>query len=64
MRFLIAFCFGVAATLSWQSYGDVARQNIANSYPQLAWLTPEAAVAQTAPATIVSPTDSRCGARI
>ncbi|SRR5882757_9935203 len=58
MRFLIAFCVGVAATLSWQSYGDVARQNIANSYPQLAWLTPEAAVAQTAPTTIVPPITS------
>jgi hypothetical protein len=58
MRFLIAFCVGVAATLSWQSYGDVARQNIANSYPQLAWLAPEAAVAQTAPTTIVPSTTS------
>ena len=55
MRFLTAFCVGVAATLAWQSYGDLARQNIANSYPQLAWLAPEAAVAQTASATIVPP---------
>jgi hypothetical protein len=55
MRFLMAFCVGVAATLAWQSYGDIARQNIANSHPQLAWLAPEAAIAQTAPATIVPP---------
>jgi hypothetical protein len=52
MRFLIAVCVGVAATLAWQSYGDTARQIVANSYPQLSWLAPEAAVAQTAPAAI------------
>jgi len=55
MRFLITFCIGVFATLAWQSYGDMARERIANSYPQLGWLAPEAAVAQTAPATIVPP---------
>jgi hypothetical protein len=49
-RFLITFCIGVAATLAWQSYGDAARQMIANSYPQLGWLAPQAApLAQTAP---------------
>src|SRR5260370_7607826 len=48
-RFLIIFCFGVAATLAWQSYGDPAREMIANSYPQLSWLAPQAAsLAQTA----------------
>src|SRR5262249_19852283 len=48
-RFLIIFCFGVAATLAWQSYGDAAREMIANSYPQLSWLAPQAApLAQTA----------------
>src|SRR5262245_33681526 len=41
-RFLIVFCVGVAATLAWQSYGDAARQMIANSYPLLGWLTPQA----------------------
>jgi hypothetical protein len=41
-RFLIAFCIGVAATLAWQSYGDAARQIIANSYPQLRWLALQA----------------------
>jgi hypothetical protein len=49
-RFLIVLCIGVAATLAWQSYGDVARAMIANSSPQLGWLAPEAApVTQTAP---------------
>src|SRR5262245_45729415 len=49
-RFLIIFCTGVAATLAWQSYGDAAREMIANSYPQLSWLAPQAAppLAQTA----------------
>jgi len=51
-RFLMAFCIGVAATLAWQSYGDAGRQIIANSYPQLRWLAPQAElVAQKAPET-------------
>jgi hypothetical protein len=37
-RFLVAACVGVAATLAWQSYGDTAKQMIANSAPQLSWL--------------------------
>ncbi len=48
MRLLIMFCIGVAVTLAWQSYGDAAREMIANSSPQLSWLAPRAAVAQTA----------------
>jgi len=59
MRFLIAFCVGIAATLAWQSYGDAARQTIASSHPQLAWLAPEVAVAQTAPAATVPPIASQ-----
>ena len=56
-RFLIIFCIGVAATLAWQSYGDAAREMIANSSPQLGWLAPEAApVAQTTPPDVVAPT--------
>jgi hypothetical protein len=42
-RFLIAFCIGVAFTLAWQSFGDVAREMIASSSPQLSWLAPPAA---------------------
>jgi len=53
MRFLIAFCVGVAATLAWQSYGDTAREMVASKYPQLGWLGPQAAVAQTVPDTVV-----------
>ena len=50
--FLITFCIGAAATLAWQSYGDAARETIANSYPQLAWLAPKAEpVALNAPDT-------------
>ena len=38
-RVLVAFSFGVAATLACQFfYSDAARDMIANSYPQLAWL--------------------------
>ena len=53
-RFLIIFCIGVGATLVWQSYGDAAREMIANSSPQLGWLAPQT-VAQTAP-DMVAPT--------
>ena len=51
-RVLVPFCIGVAATLTWQSYGDAAREMIANSSPQLGWLAPQAPVAQTIPNTI------------
>jgi hypothetical protein len=44
---------GVAATLAWQSYGDAARETIANSFPQLGWLAPQAEpVAQSTPDVI------------
>jgi hypothetical protein len=58
MRLLIAFCIGVAMTLAWQSYGDAAREMIANSSPQLGWLAPQDAVAQTAPPMMASTTSS------
>jgi hypothetical protein len=41
---LIAFCTGVATTLLWQSYGDAAREMIANLYSQLDWLAPRPAL--------------------
>ena len=50
-RFLIVLCIGVATTLAWQSYGDVARAMIANASPQLGWLAPEAAPFTQAAAT-------------
>ena len=43
-RLLIAFCTGVAATLLWQSYGDAAREVVANSYTRLGWLAPRPAL--------------------
>jgi hypothetical protein len=58
LRFLMAVGIGVAATLGWQSYGDAAREIIANSYPQLGWLAPQAAAAQAAPTTIAAATAS------
>jgi hypothetical protein len=58
LRFLTAVGIGVAGTLAWQSYGDVAREIVASSYPQLGWLAPQAAAAQAAPATIAAATAS------
>jgi hypothetical protein len=58
MRLLIMFCIGVAVTLAWQSYGDAAREMIANSSPQLSWLAPQAAVAQTVTDTTTPATSS------
>jgi flagellar hook-basal body complex protein FliE len=58
MRLLITFFIGVAVTLAWQSYGDATREMIANSYPQLGWLAPQSAVAQTAPDAIAPTTSS------
>jgi hypothetical protein len=53
LSFLIACCAGVAVAFAWWSYGDATRQMIANSYPQLGWLTPRhAATVQKAPDTI------------
>jgi hypothetical protein len=54
-RFLITFGIGVAATVAWQSYGDAAREIVANSTPQLAWLAPQAASAAQATPEIVAP---------
>jgi hypothetical protein len=40
-RYLVAICIGVAATLAWQSYGELVRQVIATRAPELGW-SPEA----------------------
>jgi hypothetical protein len=48
-RSLITFCIGVAATLTWQSYNGVARQNIASWSPELGWLAPQAPIARIVP---------------
>jgi hypothetical protein len=55
---LITFCLGIAATLAWQSYGDTARGIIANLSPQLGWLAPQPALAQTDGATTAAATAS------
>jgi hypothetical protein len=53
VRFLTIFCIGVSATLAWQSYGEVVREMVASSYPQLSWLAPQAEpVPQNAPDVI------------
>jgi hypothetical protein len=35
-RYLVAICIGVAAILTWQSYGEAAKQIIARRAPNLA----------------------------
>jgi hypothetical protein len=57
IRYLITFGAGIATALAWQSYGDAARRIIAGAHPQLAWVAPPTAIAQTAPAAIVPPID-------
>src|SRR3977135_2056299 len=54
--FLIMFFIGVAAPLAWQSYGDAAKEMIANSYPQLSWLAPQAAAPEMVAAAQRAPT--------
>jgi len=57
-RFAIAVGIGVGGTLAWQSYGDIARERIANASPQLAWLAPQTPpivpVAQIAATTVAA----------
>src|SRR5260370_42334150 len=55
-RFLSTFCIGVAATLAWQSYGDAAREMIAEPSRQLAWLAPQTAHTQPPPPNKAAPT--------
>ena len=59
-RSLIIFCIGVAATLAWQSYGDATREMITTSYPQLGWLAPQTAAAESTP-EIIAPTAPATG---
>jgi hypothetical protein len=53
-RFLITFGIGAVATLAWQSYGDAAREVIATSSPQLAWLVPQAPPARPVPDAVAA----------
>lgn len=38
LRFVVTVGIGVAGTLTWQSYGDLARERFVSAYPQLGWL--------------------------
>jgi hypothetical protein len=51
-------CHVGIAILHLGSLDDAAREMIANSSPQLSWLAPQAAVAQTAPDAIAPTTSS------
>src|SRR6516165_2629981 len=60
-RYLVGICFGVVATLAWQSYGEIPKQIIAANAPELGWppetkQTQVATVAQTVPAAVVPKT--------
>ena len=55
VRFVITFGVGIAATLAWQSYGDAAREMVASSSEQLAWLAPQVAPAAQAAPRLVAP---------
>jgi hypothetical protein len=57
IRSLITFAAGIATAVAWQSYGDAARRIIADAYPQLVWIAPPVAMAQTAPTAIGQATD-------
>lgn len=53
-RFFVAMLIGVGATLSWQAYGDDAREMVITRAPSLAWLVP-ASSARSAGPTASSP---------
>ena len=57
-RALIIFCTGVAATVAWQSYSGEIREMIAISCPQLGWLAPQSAFAETAPVPNAPPVNA------
>ena len=56
LRFLITICIGLASTLAWQSYGNVARQMIAKLASQAAPLM-QAASNRVTPAEPATPSD-------
>jgi len=51
-RYLVAILIGVTAALAWQSYGDVAKQMIANSIQRLGWTKPPVVESKPAPAPL------------
>src|SRR5258707_184943 len=61
-RFLITFGVGVATTLAWQSYGDSARELIANSGPEFGGLAPQAAPVERSVPDRIEPAATRAAA--
>jgi len=59
MRLLVAFCIGVVVTFGWQSYSGAVREMIADLSPQLSWLAPQTAVADTDPAPAIAALDQQ-----
>jgi len=59
----ITFCIGVAATLTWQTYGDAARNAIATSFPRLVWLAPQATPVAQNTSDIFAPAASAASSR-
>jgi hypothetical protein len=60
VRFLVPCCLGVAATLTWQSYGDAAKETVATFAAQngwsISWLSPaRPETTQSAPAAQTAP---------
>ena len=53
-RFLITFCFGVTATLAWQSYEGATREMLASSFPHLLWLAPRTQPAAQNPSETIA----------
>jgi hypothetical protein len=59
VRFLMVLCLGVAGTLVWQWYGNTALELIGNSFPQFAWLRPQAVAQVQSPPEMVAPNAAR-----
>jgi len=56
LRFLITLGLGVGGTLAWQTYGDMAREMAATTYPdQLSWLMPPPSSAPSATTASAAP---------
>src|SRR5215469_14178332 len=51
--YLLAICIAVAATVAWQSYGQPAKQMIANWVQQLGW-TKQSGGAESTPPTVAN----------
>jgi hypothetical protein len=66
---LITFCFGIAVTVAWYTFGGQAREAIAGMSPQLAWVAPQPApesqpVADQQPAVAAPSIDQQLSAAL